>query len=98
MNRSEPLAPLSGRRSRPSVAARLAMFGVQGYRWVFSARPSPCRFDPTCSQYALDAYAGHGFFRGSWLTARRIGRCRPGGGQGYDPVPLRTDQSGQGKS
>jgi uncharacterized protein len=60
---------------------------IRVYRAVFSFRPSPCRFDPTCSQYGLDAIRAHGALGGSWLTLRRICRCRPGGGQGYDPVP-----------
>ena len=53
-----------------------------------------CRFAPTCSEYALEALARHGGIRGSVLTIRRILRCRPGGGDGYDPVPepRRTDR------
>ncbi|MCU0770687.1 MAG: membrane protein insertion efficiency factor YidD [Verrucomicrobia bacterium] len=46
-----------------------------------------CRFDPTCSVYALQAIQGHGPFRGSWLALKRIGRCHPWGGCGHDPVP-----------
>jgi putative membrane protein insertion efficiency factor len=46
-----------------------------------------CRFTPTCSSYALDAYRLHGPLRGSWLTLRRILRCHPFGGHGFDPVP-----------
>jgi putative membrane protein insertion efficiency factor len=45
-----------------------------------------CRFMPTCSQYAIDALTAHGALRGSWLTVRRISRCHPFGGGGYDPV------------
>ena len=48
---------------------------------------SNCRYDPTCSSYALEALQVHGVFKGSWLAARRIGRCHPWGGSGYDPVP-----------
>lgn len=48
-----------------------------------------CRFYPTCSDYGLEAYREHGICRGTWLTARRIWRCRPFGGRGYDPVPPR---------
>jgi len=46
-----------------------------------------CRFEPSCSAYALQALRTHGAFRGLWLTARRIARCHPWGGSGYDPVP-----------
>jgi putative membrane protein insertion efficiency factor len=46
-----------------------------------------CRFQPTCSAYALEALEKHGAIRGSWLALRRILRCHPGGGSGYDPVP-----------
>jgi putative membrane protein insertion efficiency factor len=49
--------------------------------------PSACRFTPTCSQYALEAFRRHGIFRGFYLTARRLLRCHPWGGSGYDPVP-----------
>lgn len=48
-----------------------------------------CRFYPTCSHYAIEAYAEHGPLRGSYLTLRRLLRCHPLGGHGYDPVPLR---------
>ncbi len=46
-----------------------------------------CRFEPTCSQYAHQALAQHGLGRGLYLTIRRLLRCRPLGGWGYDPVP-----------
>jgi putative membrane protein insertion efficiency factor len=46
-----------------------------------------CRFLPTCSEYGCDAITHHGAIKGCWLAIRRIGRCRPGGGHGYDPVP-----------
>ena len=46
-----------------------------------------CRFQPTCSEYAIEALKQHGVFKGSWLAAKRIGRCHPRGGSGYDPVP-----------
>lgn len=49
--------------------------------------PPACRFTPTCSQYAIEALRKHGPFRGSWLALRRILRCHPWGGSGYDPVP-----------
>ena len=46
-----------------------------------------CRFTPTCSQYALEAFRKYGPFKGFWLSLRRILRCHPWGGSGYDPVP-----------
>lgn len=53
-----------------------------------------CRFVPTCSNYALEAYRVHGPIRGTWLTARRILRCHPFGGHGFDPVPPREERGG----
>jgi len=50
-----------------------------------------CRYQPTCSEYAIEALHEHGVFRGTWLAARRIGRCHPWGGSGYDPVPPRKE-------
>jgi len=61
---------------------------VYFYRGCISPMlPPSCRFTPTCSQYALEALKKHGPLRGSWLTLRRLLRCHPWGGSGYDPVP-----------
>lgn len=49
--------------------------------------PRSCRFEPTCSYYAFGAIERHGVIRGSWLALRRLARCQPWGGSGYDPVP-----------
>jgi len=68
------------------------MLPVRFYRAFLSPlKPRCCRFDPTCSQYALDALREHGSLRGSWLTLRRILRCHPFCASGYDPVPPRRD-------
>jgi len=70
-----------------SAAARLLVAVIGLYQRVFAGRPSPCRFQPTCSVYGADAIRRHGAGRGVWLTARRISRCHPWGGHGLDPVP-----------
>ncbi len=61
---------------------------IRAYQWVLSpVLPASCRFAPTCSDYALQAIAGHGPIRGGWLAVRRLARCHPWGGAGWDPVP-----------
>lgn len=49
--------------------------------------PPSCRYTPTCSQYALEAIQRYGAFKGGWMAIKRIFRCHPWGGSGYDPVP-----------
>jgi putative membrane protein insertion efficiency factor len=61
---------------------------IKLYQWIISPVLGPkCRFTPTCSQYAIEALKKHGVFKGLWLTIKRLGRCHPWGGHGYDPVP-----------
>lgn len=70
-----------------SPITRLLHHLIRLYQRVTDGRPSPCRFVPTCSNYALDALERHGAVRGSALTLRRLSRCHPWGGHGWDPVP-----------
>lgn len=61
---------------------------IRIYQLVLSPLLGPkCRFTPTCSQYALEALKKYGVLKGSWLAIKRISRCHPAGGSGYDPVP-----------
>ncbi len=61
---------------------------VLAYRYTLSPwLGQGCRFRPTCSEYALDALSLHGAVRGGWLAVRRLARCHPWGGSGWDPVP-----------
>ena len=61
---------------------------IRFYQWVISPALGPkCRFTPTCSQYTAEALKKHGFVKGFLMSVKRISKCRPGGGHGYDPVP-----------
>ena len=66
----------------------LALLPIRLYRWFLSPfLGRHCRFHPTCSAYALEAIETHGTVRGYLLALKRVGRCHPLGGSGYDPVP-----------
>lgn len=61
---------------------------VKGYQiFISPLTHASCRYTPTCSQYTVEALKKHGPFKGFWLAAKRIARCHPWGGHGYDPVP-----------
>ena len=61
---------------------------IKLYQLVLSPLLGPkCRFTPTCSQYSLEAFKKYGPVKGFWLTIKRIGRCHPWGGHGWDPLP-----------
>lgn len=71
-----------------SGAVWLLSVPVWFYRACISPMTPPsCRYTPTCSQYALEALKKHGPVKGLWLSVKRISRCHPWGGSGYDPVP-----------
>ncbi len=74
---------------------RLLIGLVQAYRLLLSPwLGSSCRFEPTCSSYAIDALAQHGAAAGSYLTLRRIARCQPWCQGGHDPVPPKSQRPG----
>ncbi len=80
MNPAQHILVLLVRLYRCTLSpAKTFLFGPLGH----------CRFEPTCSQYALEAVRAHGALSGSWLAAKRICRCHPHGGCGFDPVPPR---------
>jgi uncharacterized protein len=61
---------------------------IKFYQYSISPlKPPSCRFTPTCSQYAIEAIMKYGPFKGFWLALKRVLRCHPWGGHGYDPVP-----------
>ena len=61
---------------------------IRLYQWVISPFiGSCCRFEPSCSEYAIEALRVHGIFKGSWLALKRVSRCNPLAECGYDPVP-----------
>jgi len=87
---------MSETSNRMNAIQHVLVFGVRLYRVLLSPLKvllfgplGRCRFEPTCSEYALDAIRTHGAFRGSWLALKRIARCHPWGGCGCDPVPAK---------
>jgi putative membrane protein insertion efficiency factor len=66
----------------------VGIFLIKFYQGALSPLlPMSCRYTPTCSHYGIEALKKHGFFKGFWLTLKRISKCHPWGGSGYDPVP-----------
>jgi uncharacterized protein len=67
---------------------RAAVLAIRVYQNAVSPYlPSACRYLPTCSHYSLEAIERHGLMKGCWLGLKRLTRCQPWGGRGYDPVP-----------
>jgi uncharacterized protein len=79
----------AGSALTPERSLRRLLIGmIRFYQLLISPLLGPaCRFEPSCSAYACSAIARRGAVPGSWLAARRISRCHPWGGSGYDPVP-----------
>ena len=70
------------------MLARVLLYLIRFYRAAISPMlPPACRYTPSCSAYAEEAVRVHGAWRGGWLAVRRLLRCHPFGGSGYDPVP-----------
>ena len=68
--------------------SRILIFFIKIYQNAISPHfPPACRYTPTCSAYAVGALKKYGAIKGSWLAIKRIARCHPWGGSGYDPVP-----------
>ena len=75
-------------KSADKIVVAILSLPILFYRGAISPMlPSSCRYTPTCSRYALEALRRHGAIKGSWLAIKRILRCHPWGGSGYDPVP-----------
>ena len=71
-----------------SILSLPFIFLIKLYQWIISPLlGSKCRYTPTCSHYGIEALRKYGPIKGLWLTAKRISRCHPWGGHGYDPVP-----------
>ena len=67
---------------------RILIGAVRSYQLLVSSwTPPTCRFAPSCSAYAIEAIEAHGAVHGTWLAVKRIARCHPWGGHGFDPVP-----------
>lgn len=72
------------------LSVRLGLLMVRGYQLVLSPfAGGACRFEPSCSAYAMEAITEHGLVRGGWLAIRRVARCHPLSQPGFDPVPPR---------
>lgn len=90
---SGPSDPLADASDTASWGQRRLLAAVDFYQRAREGRPSPCRFHPSCSSYARESLEVHGAGRGTWLTVRRLLRCRPFGPSGFDPVPPHRDSA-----
>lgn len=79
-----------------SAAQKISLKLIRAYQGATAGRHRVCRFEPTCSVYASEAIGEFGFWKGWAYALRRLGRCRPLGGHGYDPVPQRKAAASEG--
>lgn len=77
----------------PTPLQRVAIALIRGYQLFISPLLGPrCRFQPTCSQYTIEAIKIHGIAKGCWLSSRRVLKCHPLNDGGHDPVPPKQDK------
>lgn len=70
------------------IPSAVAILLIRFYQRVISPwMMSSCRYTPSCSEYGIESFKKYGFFKGGWITLKRILSCNPWGGHGYDPVP-----------
>jgi len=75
-------------RQIKNIGINIVLFPIYFYKYCISPlKPASCRYSPTCSEYALQSVKKYGPFKGGYLAVRRIFRCHPWGGHGFDPVP-----------
>lgn len=75
------------------MLAKFFIFLIKIYRYVVSpVTPPSCRYLPTCSEYAVEAFQRYNLAKAGFLTIKRIMKCNPFGGSGFDPVPLTPDK------
>jgi uncharacterized protein len=80
-----------------SLGQRAVLWCIGLYQAFAARRPSPCRFYPSCSAYAVEAVEQYGATRGGWLALRRLSRCHPLGGRGVDLVPVPVEKRPPGR-
>ncbi len=83
-----PAASPGPARPEQTLLKQGALLALTWYKKAVSPYlPSACRYEPTCSRYSFEAIERYGVLKGSWFTVKRLSRCHPLGGRGYDPVP-----------
>lgn len=88
MKKNSKRADNCGKNKASNIGVIIFTLPIRFYQYAISPHfPASCRYTPTCSQYAVEAIYKYGPLKGLWLAMKRIGRCHPWGGSGYDPVP-----------